>query len=139
MQVFINIKSIGKRKPALEQKPYCLPDSIITLRDLLNAVVKTEARGYNAKEADQAILPFLTEAQIDDRSTVGKVGFGYIYSDKKADVDKAISKAIQGFEDGLFRVMINDTEVAELDMPLTIVEGDTLTFIRLTFLAGRLW
>ena len=139
MQVFINIKSIGKRKPALEQKPYSLPDSIITLRDLLNAVVKKEARGYNAKEADMAMLPFLTDTQIDDRSTVGKVGFWYIYSDKKADVDKAISKAIQGFEDGLFRVMINDTEVAELDMPLTIVEGDTLTFIRLTFLAGRLW
>lgn len=139
MQVFVNIKTIGKRKPALEKKPYSLPDDIATLRDLLSAVVKAEVQQYNRKEADALLLPFLTEEQIEDQSAVGKVGFGRIYSEKKADAEKAMAAAAQGFEDGLFRVMVNDAEATELDAPVTMGEGGTLTFIRLAFLAGRLY
>jgi hypothetical protein len=151
MQVFVRVKSIGKRKPALTEVPYALPDNISTLRELLTAVVEREVARYNGKEAETAelteaagmaetlLLPFLTEAQIEDQSATGKVGFGRIYSNKKADVGKAVFAAVQGFEDGLFRVMVNDTEASELDVPLDVKAGDVLTFIRLTFLAGRLW
>ncbi len=85
------------------------------------------------------LVPFLTESEISDQSTAGKIGFGRIYSDKKADSKKAVETALQGFEDGLFRIIIGDVEATELDEPLTIHENDILTFIRLTFLAGRLW
>ena len=67
------------------------------------------------------------------------MGFGRIYSDKKADPDKAAETALQGFEDGLYRVVLNDMEATDMDKPLDIKENDVLTFIRLTFLAGRLW
>jgi hypothetical protein len=139
MQVFVNLKSIGKRKPTLEKRPYFLPDSITTLLDLLTSVVEIEVQRYNAKETEAMLLPFLTEAQIEDQATVGKVGFGRIYSDKKANAEKAVSSAVQGFEDGLFRVMINDCEAKELGSSINVNDGDTLTFIRLTFLSGRLW
>ena len=143
--VFVNVKSIGKRKPALRAMPYVLPDDVTTLRDLLISVVKSEVDSYNAKESDNAkeseamLLPFLTQEQIGDQSVSGKVSFGRIYSDKKADPGKAVDMALQGFEDGLFRVMIRDTEAETLDGPIVIEDGDTLTFIRLTFLTGRLW
>jgi hypothetical protein len=85
------------------------------------------------------LVPFLTETEIFDQSAAGKIGFGRLYSDKKVNLEKAIDTALQGFEDGLFRVIVGDIEVTELDKPLVIHENITLTFIRLIFLAGRLW
>jgi len=137
--VYVNVKSIGKRKPALRSKPYVLNGDVTTLRDLITLVVENEVSLYNSKESDAMLLPYLAQDQIDGQSVSGKVSFGRIYSNKKADIEKAVATALQGFEDGLFRVLINDTEAKSLDVAVTIKDGDTLTFIRLTFLSGRLW
>lgn len=137
--IFVNVKSVGKRKPALNAVSYTLPDGIATLRDLITAVVRIETERYNARETEKMLLPFLTEAQIEDQSVAGKVGFGRIYAERKADPKAAVETALQGFEDGLFRVIVNDSEVKESDASIRLNEGDTLTFVRLSFLAGRLW
>ncbi|MCL1895669.1 MAG: hypothetical protein FWG03_03890 [Clostridiales bacterium] len=139
MNVFVRLKSVGKRRPVLEDMPYTLPDGILTLRELIEAVVRQEVGKYNSRGLENMLVPFLSEEEIEDQGTAGKVGFGRLYSDKKADVEKALETALQGYEDGLFRVLAGEKEAAELDDPLVICEGDTLTFIRLTFLAGRLW
>jgi hypothetical protein len=139
MNVFIKIKSAGRRRPVLNNIPYNLPDGICSLRQLIEAVVRQEVVDYNNRGTENMLVPFLTETEISDQGTVGKIGFGRLYSDKKANLDKAFETAIQGYEDGLFRVMVGATEAVELDKPLEIHENDTLTFIRLTFLAGLLW
>ena len=139
MNVYIKLKSAGKRRPVLAKTPYALPDGISSLRMLIEAVVRQEVDAYNDRGVENMLAAFLTEAEIEDQSTVGKVGFGRLYSEKKADPEKAVETAIQGFEDGLFRVVVGEKEAPELDGPLDIYENDTLTFIRLTFLAGRLW
>jgi len=139
MNVFVNLKSFGKQKKGLEKIPYTLPDNITALRGLIDAVTRQEADAYNSHGTDNMLVDFLTEVQIEDNAATGKVDFGRLYSENKADAEKASAVAIQGFEDGLFRVFVNKTEATELDTPLTIQDGDTLTFIRLTFLAGRLW
>ena len=123
----------------MDSVPYALPDGISSLRQLIEIVVRQEVARYNDRGTENMLVPFLTETEISDRSTVGKVGFGRLNSDKKADPDKAVETAVLGFEDGLFRVMVGDKEATELDGLLEISEDDTLTFIRLTFLAGRLW
>ena len=123
----------------MDDTPCSLPDGISTLRQLIEAVVRLEVEKYNERGVENMLVPFLTEAEIADRSAVGKVGFGRLYSDRRADPEKAVETAVQGFEDGLFRVLVNENEAAELDAPLEIHEGDRLVFIRLTFLAGRLW
>lgn len=139
MNIFINLKSIGKKKYALEKSPYTLPDGIVSLRQLIEAIAKQEVELYNSRDMENMLIPFLTEAEITDKSTVGKIDFGRLYSDRKADAGEAIATALQGFDDGLFKVIVNEAEANELDEPLNISEGDVLTFIRLTFLAGRLW
>jgi len=139
MNVSIKLKSAGKRRPVLNSVPYTLPDDISTLRQLIEAVVRQEVDKYNNRGINNMLIPFLTETEISDQSTVGKVGFGRLYSDKKADLEKALETAMQGFEDGLFRVAAGEKEITKLDEPLDLRENDTLTFIRLTFLAGRLW
>ena len=139
MNVFVRLKSVGKRRPVLEGVPYTLPDGISTLRELVEAVVLQEVDKYNSRGLDNMLVPFLSEEEIEDQGAAGKVGFGRLYSDKKADAEKAVETALKGYEDGLFRVLIGEMEAAGLDGPLVVCEGDTLTFIRLTFLAGRLW
>ena len=139
MNVYIKLKSAGKRRPVLENTPYNLPEGINTLRQLIETVVRQETEKYNNRGTENMLVPFLTESEISDQSTVGKVGFGRLYSDKKADPEKAVDTALQGFEDGLFRVVINDIEITDIDNSFIINENDVLTFIRLTFLAGRLW
>ena len=139
MQVYIKLKTIGKRRPALDDVPYTLPDGITTLRQLIETIVRLEVEKFNSRGIENKLIPFLTEAEITDQSTVGKVSFGRLYRDKQADPEKAAETALQGFEDGLFRVLAGSEEAKELDAPLPIHENETLTFIRLTFLAGRLW
>ena len=139
MKVYINLKSPAKRRPVLQQTPYTIPDDISTLRQLLEAIVRQEVETYNNRGLDTMLVPFLAEEEISAQSTIGKIGFGRLHSDKKADPDKAVQTAIQGFEDGLFRVIIGEKEATNLDTPLKLSEGVSLTFIRLTFLAGRLW
>ena len=62
-----------------------------------------------------------------------------IFSDGKADRQKAVDNAIQCWQDGLVRVFVDEEEAVELDGPLPLRENAVLTFIRLTFLAGRMW
>lgn len=52
---------------------------------------------------------------------------------------KACETACQCFEDGLVRVFRNQEELEGLETQVKLQEGDCLTFIRLTFLSGRLW
>ena len=139
MNIYIKLKSVGKRRPVLENAPYDLPDDINSLRQLIVTVVRQETEGYNSRGLENMLVAFLTEAEISEQCTVGKVGFGRLYSDKKANPEKAVETALQGFEDGLFRVVLNNIEITDIDAPLIISENDVLTFIRLTFLTGRLW
>ena len=139
MNVYIKLKSAGKRRPILENTPYDLPEGVNSLRQLIEVMVRQEVEKYNNRGLENMLVPFLTENEIADQSSVGKVGFGRLYSEKRADPEEAVKTALQGFEDGLFRVLINDKEAADMDTPLEISENDTLTFVRLTFLTGRLW
>ena len=52
---------------------------------------------------------------------------------------KAVTTALQGFKDGLYRAFLDETELVDLDAPLMIRENDTITFIRLTMLTGSIW
>lgn len=139
MDIYVRVKAIGKRKDILAPTPYTIPDGICSLRQLLTAVVQKEAAQYNNKEAEAQLIPFLTQQELEDQAKIGKVSFGTIYSDKKADPGKAVTNAIQCWEDGLVRVFMNEEELTDLDAPLTIEAQSVLTFIRLTFLAGSIW
>ena len=139
MQVYVRIKALGKRKDVLPPTPYELPEGIGSLRELLTAFVEAEVARYNGKGIEAPLVSCLATEDIQAQAETGKVGFGRLWSDKKADKAKAIGTAHQGFEDGLVRVFMNDKELTALDDELTVPAGAVFTFIRLSFLAGRLW
>ena len=139
MDIYVRVKAIGKRKDILAPTTYTIPDGICSLRQLLTAVVQKEVAQYNSKDTGAQLIPFLTQQALDDQAKIGKVSFGTIYSDKKADPGKAVANAIGCWEDGLVRVFLNDAELTDLDAPIAIEAQSVLTFIRLTFLSGTFW
>jgi hypothetical protein len=139
MQIYIKLKQAGKRRLVLEKQAIEIENigNSPTLRSFITAVVTQQVAAYNAKTLETPIINFLTETQIDDAAAIGKVGFGAIYNDKKADVQKAIQVAIEAHIDGLFVVAVDDKIVEKLDDFIALNEKTVVTFIRLTLLTGR--
>ena len=138
MQIFVRVKTPGKRKDVLASVPREIPP-VGSLRELLTVLVRQEVESVNRRDTEAQLTAWLTSEQIDAEAETGKVGFGRLWSDRKAEPEKAVANAMQCFEDGLVRVFMGDTELTEPDAPLSVPEGAEFTFIRLTFLAGRMW
>ena len=139
MKIYITMKSLAKRKDYLTKKEIHLELPPATFRELLTELVAARVQEYNATSIESKLVSFLTNEAIEQQAVTGKVGFGTKYNDQKAELQTAAITAIQAFEDGLYRVFINEKEQVDLDVPLDLQEGDQLTLIKLTMLAGRMW
>jgi hypothetical protein len=154
LKILIRVKSAGKRRPVLELTEYTVPDGISTAEELITAIVRDNVRKYNHKEIDAPLFKYLSKEELEDSAYIGKVGFGDRKNEKVQDETEAVENALQSFHDGLYRMLINNTEAepetgtvmnpafpaaAPVATPIQINEGDTLTFIRLVLLAGRRW
>ncbi|MFS8214546.1 hypothetical protein [Paenibacillus polymyxa] len=139
MKLFVTVKSLGKRKPALARQEIELSPAPETLRDLITATVALNVQKLREKQESVALIPFLTGEEVQAQGEIGKVGFGSIYNDGVLDMKDAVNTAMQAFEDGLYRVFVCDEETIELDTPLSLKDGNEIVFIRFTMLAGGLW
>lgn len=133
------MKSLAKRKNFLTKMEIYLSRNPATLRELLEEIVKIKIQKLSEKQVAVNLATFLTIKEIDLQAERGKVGFSFIYNEKKVDKKEAIQTALQAFEDGLFKVFHNEEEQTELDAALNLQDDDELTFIKLTMLAGRMW
>lgn len=137
MHLYINMKQLGKRKNTIDKVAFSYEKAPEDLRELIGEMVKICVADYiDRMDKGEAVL---SEEQIEDMSQIGKIAFGIVYGEKKPDVQKAIETAVHGFEDGLFRVFLGDRELENLDEKVEFAEGNEITFIRLTMLAGRMW
>ena len=141
MKLTISAKQLG-RKNALIAKKIIEVDYIgnePTLQALIQAVVIQQVSEFNSKPLEKNILPFLDQETIETNASAGKLGFGAIYKDRKADPDTAVKTAFQAFEDGLFVVFAGEEEWTGLDQKMAVTEETIISFVRLTFLAGSYW
>lgn len=141
MKITIKAKQAGRKHALIENKSIEIDEIGINpmLEVLLKAVVKQQVETYNNKSAEENLLPFLSKEEIEQNAETGKVGFGSIYSENKADLAKTQETALQAFEDGMFAVFSNDDEIQKLDQIVQLNDETVVTFIRLTFLAGGYW
>lgn len=139
MQLFINLKQIGKRRNVIDRQEVTLVTAPATVAELITAIVCRQVEEYNDRLEQSELLNCLSDEQVRQKATVGKVDFGELYNRVPAQAEEAVRTALQAFEDGIFRVFVNETELAGLQTELSLQERDTLTFIRLTLLTGRLW
>ena len=139
MKVYVNVKQIGKKKNKIDKKEYEINEEIKTVKELLTEFVTINVKKFNEGLIEEDVVPYLTDEKISDLSDAGKILFGVDYNGKKQDLEKAIENALQSYEDGIYRVFVNDEEVGEIESEIELKEKDELTFVRLTMLAGRMW
>ena len=139
MKVFVNVKQIGKKKNKIDRKEYEISGEIKTVKELLTEFVTINVKKFNEGLIEDDVVPYLTDEKISDLSDAGKISFGVDYNGKKQDLEKAIENALQSYEDGIYRIFVNDEELGEINGKATLKENDELTFVRLTMLAGRMW
>ena len=139
MKLYINVKQAGSRKNYIAKEEIILSTRPLTLRQLVAAIVSENVKNFNTKVKGNALLNYLTKEEINEKLVVGKVSFGEAYNPAETNLEKALECAYLAYEDGIYRVFINDAEVDQLDDQLHLKEEDVLTFVRLTMLAGRMW
>ena len=139
MKIYVNIKQIGKRKNKIDKKEYEIKGKIETVKDLLIEFVTINVKEFNEGLTENDVVPYLTDEKINDLSDAGKISFGVDYNGQKQDLEKAVENALQSYEDGIYRVFVNDGELGKINDKLDLQENDELTFVRLTMLAGRMW
>lgn len=137
MKIIINVKSLSRKK-VIHQEEVELKNKISTTKDLITELVKINVEKFNKKIDDKNILSIITNENIAKAARIGKIG-DEVHGDKKANLEKALDTAYLAFEDGLYCIFINDEQSEKLDDSLNLKDGDILTLIRLTMLAGRMW
>jgi hypothetical protein len=134
-------KALGRKKPLFEEFAVAPPAALATgravsLRELIGHVVRAEVGAFKQRQADRRLFKALTARQIEDALAAGKVQAGGSELDQLVDPEQAVATALEAFADGLFLVVVDETEVKDLDAALPLTAESRLTFIRLTMLAG---
>lgn len=144
MEIKVTVKQLGKKHPVLSEQKLEIgyDDSKISLEDVLKLIVQQQVEAFNARsfeleDTDYEKIP--SENYLKILTDTGKAGFGSIYNEKKANLQKAQENAVQAFEDGMFAVFYNDEQLENLSQTIDLSLEHTFTFIRLTFLAGSYW
>ncbi|MDO5607061.1 MAG: hypothetical protein Q4G08_01275 [Capnocytophaga sp.] len=138
MQIQVNVKQLGKKKPAVATQALEIADlKENTLKELITNIVKQQVTAFNKRTESSAIIPFLTNSDIETLSHSGKIGFGSVHNPEKAVEEKAVENALLAFKDGLFCVFMDEKPLENLSEKINPNPESIFTFVRLTFLSGR--
>lgn len=144
MNLIISVKQLGKKHPILNEKriELAIKTPFITTQKLIELVVDYQVQLFNSSsfewdEEDKIHLP--KENYLPILTDTGKVGFGAIYNHNKVNIIVAQENAILAFEDGLYAIFYGDDQLETLSDEMNLSHNKTITFIRLTFLAGSYW
>ena len=139
MLIYVSVKSIGKVKRGVKSIPFYLERPPRTLRELVRETVLSCVSSYKKRGEDGGNQFPLTEEEYAAMTETGRFAFGVHYNDAEVDAEKAVMVAVEAVKDGLVRIFNGDLEYTELDGEINLSEGDTLTFVRLVMLSGRMW
>jgi hypothetical protein len=138
----ISARALGKRKPLVPDWQVPWPPEEqgggqpLTLRQLITRVVQREVEAFKQRQGDRQIVRILTERQVEEGLSKGKVDAGGRNLHQSVDPDQAVAVALQAFEDGLYLVILDGEECRELDREIFLHPESHLVFVRLVMLAG---
>lgn len=144
MNISISVRQLGKKHPILQEKSISLDTSapVVTVRTFIELIVKHQVALFHSNSfewEDQDTIHLPKENYLPILTDTGKVGFGAVYNHNKVDVAKAQENAIVAFEDGLYALFQGDDQLESLGEEIDLSQNKSITFIRLTFLAGSYW
>lgn len=141
--MFVETRVLGKRSRPLDEWsiPTPPPDPRdggdgLTLRALITRVVRAEVHVFERRDRARRLVRVLSHSEITDAAARGRIDPGGHAPSAPVDEEAAVAAALQGFEDGLYLVMLDGVEQRELDRQVYLADDSRLVFLRLTFLAG---
>lgn len=139
MKVYVNVKQAGSRKNYITKEEIKLDIAPTCLRELIEVIVTKNVIEFNMKLKKEKLIDYLTTEEINNKLLAGKVSFGEMHNQTEQRLTKALEAAFLAYEDGIYRVFVGNKEAGSLDDALEVKDGEVLTFIKLTMLAGRMW
>lgn len=119
-----------------------LNDSL-TVEELISLTVEEQVRDLlihrklDAEKARQILQrQYLTEADVREQSMHGAVKHPTEKPQKAIDTQMEIMKALKGFEQGAYIIVVDGKQVEKLDEVVTLLVQSKVTFVRLTPLVG---
>lgn len=129
----------GRRKAGTAEHTLDLDlpvDTAVPLRAVVDAVVRAEVHAFQKRAEQQRFVQVLTERALAEGLASGSVRSGGLEQATEVDVDQAVATALLAFEDGLYKVIVDDEPVDALDTPVQLHPASRLLFLRLVALAG---
>jgi len=140
--ITIEGKTLGKKKPLFADWSIPYPPDLreggdhVTLRDLIARIVRAEVAAFRSRQQQRRLPRVLWPAEIEQGAARGKVDAGGRSLEQEVDEDQAVGTAWQGFEDGLYLVVLDGQEQRHLDGQVFLKPDSRVTFVRLVMLAG---
>ena len=138
-RIMVALKHPGNLTRKVKTHSLLLPSTPRTLQELIELTVKVCVHSYTARRQPVSIPAPLTEEEWDAMAEVGKFAFGGHDTDSVLDEAIATDTALAAVTDVLVRIFRGTEELTELRSPLSLEQGEILTFVRLTMLSGRMW
>lgn len=139
VNISVNVKSVSNKQNKIKTIVIPYSEEITDIRGLLEETVRFCVDSYNTRRENSDLLKTLSAAQIEDKASQGKVSFGVNYGEKDADLSKATADALEAFSDGVVVLFVDNEKREKLDDKIEIEKIESLTFVKLTMLAGRMW
>ena len=139
IEMSVNVKSVAGKKSKIKTMIIPYDEAISNVRGLIEATVAWCVSDYNQRRESGELLTTLSTSEIEYKAAQGKVSFGVNYGEKDAVLSKATADALEAFSDGVVVVFADDRRLQSLDEAIDLTEIHSLTFVRLTMLAGRMW
>lgn len=130
---------VGRKAAGTAEHPVDVDVAVgpVLLRTLVEAVVRAEVKGFRARAEERTFLRVLTEESLAEGLAVGAVRSGdQAEETNEVDPDAAVATALLAHGDGLYRVLVDDEPVDDLDAVVEVRTDTRLLFLRLVALAG---
>jgi hypothetical protein len=112
------------------------PGTTVSLRALVEHVVRAEVAAFDDRERQRRFVRLLTPDELADGASAGKVDPGGRSGTRQADPEHAVATALEAYDDGLYLVVVDGEQVQGLDTAVTVGPDTLVRFVRLTALAG---
>jgi hypothetical protein len=104
-------------------------DEVSTVAELIAARVRQEVHDHVGRDGGRALV--VTPGEVE-RALNGRSGGRF----RRVDADRQVAVAYDAFERGRVLLLIDDEQVTDLDAPLWLHPGSTVSFLKLVPLVG---
>ena len=142
MSIVVEGKVVGQKRSLFTNWRIDLPPLAenrgdhLKLRDLITSIVIKEVDAFKTRQEERRLARIMSKQEIEQSVAHGKIDPGERDLLQEVKIDDAVAVALQGFEDGLYFVFVDDIQQTNLDSEVFLKTDSKVVFLRLTALVG---